>query len=191
MADRARLRTSRPHVLADPSQVGEHGVWTRATDILPGLTIANGDPVVAAWGAQIWHAHARWDDDDRGTLWLQPISGTADPLAVDTESVLGHLRAALTDALAADGDRRGSPIDIDQTLTDLEDVVRPVLEEVNEAFEVILQAFEQRRQDAVWIFDAVSRRGARAMDPASPALMVLARLAHRARPTMGEGSTPD
>lgn len=188
LVDRARLATAQPHVLADPAQVGEHGVWTRASDVLPGLTIHDGDPVVAAWGPRIWHARARWDVDDPNTLWLSPIDGLSEPVVVDPDPILEQVRGVLEEFGRRPASRPGS---LAALQGELDDTIRALVEQVNDAFEVVLGALEQRRRSAAWVLDAVARQETAVLDPQSPAYMVLARLAHRAHPTLGDGGWRD
>jgi hypothetical protein len=189
LTDIARLRTALPHVLADPTQTGERGIWTRASDVIPGLRINDGDPVVAAWGEQIWHAYAHWDSSDPDTLWLEPIPGGTAPLAVATDGVVQQLRDALTSLSTTDV--ASAEATAEAIAAVLDHALGPLFQEVNGAFEVVLKALEQRRQDVAWVLDAMIRDGSSCLDIDSPGFMVLARLAHRARPLMGDGGLRD
>jgi hypothetical protein len=62
--------SSHVDVVADPTQMGEQGVWCRANDLLPDVSIREGQRVIASWGRELWTAIAQWDDHDPDLLWL-------------------------------------------------------------------------------------------------------------------------
>jgi hypothetical protein len=62
--------SSHVDVVADPTQIGEQGVWCQAEDLLPDVSIREGQRVVAAWGRELWTAVAHWDDHNTDLLWL-------------------------------------------------------------------------------------------------------------------------
>lgn len=89
-----------PDVLADPFQVEDGRVWTRAEDVLPGVPLVPGRPVTACWDEVTWTALPEWDPVEPGTLWLRPVSGPApapDPTQVYGPAPMADRVAALLD----------------------------------------------------------------------------------------------
>jgi hypothetical protein len=69
-------------VIADPSQMEDGRVWTRARDILPGRTVDPTRLVHAAFGDLSFRALPVWDGAELEWLWLIPhgtISGRPCP----------------------------------------------------------------------------------------------------------------
>ncbi|MGY1608470.1 hypothetical protein [Geodermatophilus sp. SYSU D00700] len=96
-----------PDVLADPEQRDGERVWTRAEDILPGATIRDGQPAVAAWGEVTWRARPRWDPDELTTLWLTPVGSPATPPQLDVADTARQLTQLLMALLAPHTDGAG------------------------------------------------------------------------------------
>lgn len=107
-----------PDVLADPTQVEDGRVWTRARDVLPGRRVTHGEVLVAAWAEQTFRARAEWDAEVLDQLWLHPLTAATGPPRLDRE----RLRAALDDA-ASPGAHRNTLAGMIEDLADAFDQV--------------------------------------------------------------------
>jgi hypothetical protein len=72
-----------PQVLADPEQVHDGRVWTRARDVLPGTVVREGSPLVAVWGDAVFEALPEWDEEELDSLWLRKIADVTLPRVTD------------------------------------------------------------------------------------------------------------
>ncbi len=185
LAAAAEMLAAPPHVLADPTQHGERGVWTTADDVLPGAEIQDGDLVVAAWGDHSWRAHATWDDVEPELLWLTPAPESGATLDLRAAHPVRDLAARALEAL---GDPNYSPAAPQQPPVGLEAALAAALEPLYQDVELALTelqaALARDRRLVAAALRAMRARPARRSRRllADPAVVALFRLARRRAP---------
>lgn len=92
VAARLRLWLADPEVIADPYQLHAERVWTAADDVVTGIGIREGRPVVVAWDDYTWTAIPAWDDENLNWLWLSPVEDH--PVPEPSDSVAGQSSAS-------------------------------------------------------------------------------------------------
>lgn len=174
-----------PDVLADPHQLVDGRVWTRAEDVLPGVSLPPGRPVTACWGELSWQATPEWDPVDPDVLWLVPLTEPVTvPAPTDCYPLSDVVRIAWAEALGPSAPTLPVPAQhaFERALTRS---LAPLLADFEASLTLLMEAVRQDRDTARAVLTALSEtaphhRTRRLLH--RPVGLRLLRLARRARP---------